>query len=31
VAEVLQISERTVRRLLSRFDERLVTLKEGVM
>ncbi|NMO16918.1 RNA polymerase sigma factor [Pyxidicoccus fallax] len=30
LAEVLQISERTVRRLLSRFEERLEKLREGV-
>jgi len=28
IAEVMGISERTVRRLLSRFDERVSTLKE---
>ncbi|MFP2912274.1 RNA polymerase sigma factor [Pyxidicoccus sp. 3LFB2] len=31
LAEVLQVSERTVRRLLRRFDERLAALREGVM
>ncbi|WP_224364708.1 RNA polymerase sigma factor [Hyalangium versicolor] len=30
LAEVLQVSERTVRRLLRRFEERLEKLKEGV-
>jgi RNA polymerase sigma-70 factor, ECF subfamily len=29
LAEVLQVSERTVRRLLSRFEERLEALREG--
>ncbi len=30
LAEVLQVSERTVRRLLSRFEQRLEALREGV-
>ncbi|XXF80214.1 RNA polymerase sigma factor [Myxococcaceae bacterium GXIMD 01537] len=30
LAEVLQVSERTVRRLLTRFEERLTALSEGV-
>lgn len=31
LAEVLQVSERTVRRLLRRFEERLEVLREGVL
>lgn len=30
LAEVLQVSERTVRRLLTRFEQRLKALREGV-